>query len=52
MQYAGADARFAFLAVYAGDSLTEGNALLASVVAAGKFKGANLRQLTVVRIRP
>jgi hypothetical protein len=52
VHYVGADARFAFLAVYAGDSLPEGNALLASVVAAGKFKGANLRQLRVVRVRP
>jgi hypothetical protein len=52
VRYTGADERFAFLAVYAGDSLSEGNALLTSVAAAGKFKGANLRQLRVVRVRP
>lgn len=52
VQYAGADGRFAFLAVYAGATQAEGKAALASIVAGGRFKGANLRQLRAVRVRP
>ena len=50
--YTGVDARYGFLAVYAGGTRAEADAVLASVRAANRFPGANLRLMRVVRVHP
>lgn len=48
--YTGVDARYGFLAVYAGDSRAQADSALARVRATGRFPGANLRRMRVVRV--
>lgn len=43
--YTGINGNFGFMAAYAGKTLTEAKAFLKTVVATGKFKGANIRRL-------
>lgn len=50
--YTGVDARHGFLAVYAGDTRAAADAALARVRATGRFPGANLRRMQVVRVHP
>jgi hypothetical protein len=50
--YSGVDARYGFLAVYAGASRARADSALASVRATGRFPGANLRRMQVVRVHP
>ncbi|HEX2190737.1 MAG TPA: hypothetical protein VHG51_17645 [Longimicrobiaceae bacterium] len=50
--YAGVDARYGFLAVYAGESRAQADSVLARVRAAGRFPGANLRRMQAVRVYP
>jgi hypothetical protein len=50
--YSGVDARLAFLAVYAGESRAQADSALARVRATGRFPGANLRRVQVVRVHP
>ncbi len=50
--YTGVDARYGFLAVYAGDTRARADAALARVKATGRFPGANLRRMQVVRVHP
>jgi hypothetical protein len=50
--YTGVDVRYGFLAVYAGESRALADAALARVKATGRFPGANLRRMQVVRVHP
>ncbi|MET0400327.1 MAG: hypothetical protein ABW277_26290 [Longimicrobiaceae bacterium] len=50
--YTGVDDRYGFLAVYAGDTRARADAVLARVRATGRFPGANLRRMQVVRVHP
>lgn len=50
--YTGVDARYGFLAVYAGGTRAQADAALARVKATGRFPGANLRRMQVVRVHP
>lgn len=50
--YTGVDARHGFLAVYAGESRAQADSALARVKATGRFPGANLRRMRVVRVHP
>ncbi|HEV2735961.1 MAG TPA: hypothetical protein VGV85_14035, partial [Longimicrobiaceae bacterium] len=50
--YTGVDARYGFLAVYAGASRAQADSALAGVRATGRFPGANLRRMRVVRVHP
>lgn len=50
--YTGVDARHGFLAVYAGDTRAHADVALARVRATGRFPGANLRRMQVVRVHP
>jgi hypothetical protein len=50
--YTGVDGRYGFLAVYAGDTRARAEAALARVKATGRFPGANLRRMQVVRVHP
>jgi hypothetical protein len=50
--YTGVDARYGFLAVYAGASRAQADSALARVRATGRFPGANLRRMQVVRVHP
>ncbi|MEW5925875.1 MAG: hypothetical protein AB1941_00140 [Gemmatimonadota bacterium] len=50
--YTGVDSRYGFLAVYAGGTRAEAEAALAQVKATGRFPGANLRRMRVVRVHP
>ncbi|HYP01088.1 MAG TPA: hypothetical protein VER76_12925 [Pyrinomonadaceae bacterium] len=45
--YAGTESSAHFMAVYAGRTRAEANAMLARVKATGKFAGANLRRLSI-----
>ena len=45
--YAGAQSGAHFMAVYAGRTRAEANAMLARVKATGKFAGANLRRMSI-----
>ena len=45
MAYSNTSDNSAFMAVYAGKTLTEANAFLKNVKATGKFSGANLRRM-------
>ena len=48
--YTGVDARYGFLAVYAGESRAQADTALARVRATGRFPGANLRRMRVVQV--
>lgn len=50
--YTGVDARYAFLAVYAGDTRARADSALARVRATGRFPGANLRWMQAVLVHP
>lgn len=50
--YTNVNDKFAFLAVYAGEERRAAEALLAEVKASGRFPGANLRRMQVVRVSP
>lgn len=50
--YTGVDARYGFLAVYAGERRAQADSALARVRATGRFPGANLRRMQVVRVHP
>ncbi len=50
--YTNVNAKFGFLAVYAGEERTAAEALLEQVKAAGKFPGANLRRMQAVFVSP
>lgn len=50
--YGGADARYGFLAVYAGETRAQAAGVLARVKETGRFPGANPRRMEVVRVRP
>jgi hypothetical protein len=50
--YTGVDSRYGFLAVYAGGTRAQADAALALVRATGRFPGANLRRMQVVRVHP
>ena len=50
--YTGVDARHGFLAVYAGATRARADSALARVRATGRFPGANLRRMQVVRVHP
>jgi hypothetical protein len=50
--YTGVDARYGFLAVYAGATRAQADATLALVRATARFPGANLRMMRVVRVHP
>ena len=50
--YTGVDARYGFLAVYAGGTRAQADTALARVRATGRFPGANLRRMRVVRVHP
>jgi hypothetical protein len=41
-----------FIAVYAGRTSAEAKSLLAQIKTSGKFPGANLRRMQVVRVSP
>ncbi|HEX2091148.1 MAG TPA: hypothetical protein VHG28_02055 [Longimicrobiaceae bacterium] len=48
--YTGVDARYGFLAVYAGTTRAAAERVLAGVRAGGRFPGANLRRMRAVRV--
>lgn len=50
--YEGVDARYGFLAVYAGETWAQADSALARVRAAGRFPGANLRRMRAVLVYP
>lgn len=50
--YTGVDARYGFLAVYGGETRAQAERVLASVRETGRFPGANLRRMRVVRVHP
>ena len=45
VSYSNTSAKAQFMAVYAGNTLAEANAMLAKVKATGKFPGANIRRM-------
>jgi hypothetical protein len=50
--YTNVDEKLAFLAVYAGEERGAAERLLAEIRASGRFPGANLRRMQVVRVSP
>jgi hypothetical protein len=52
VSYTGADERLGFLAVYAGRSRSEGDSVLASILAVGSWPDANLRRMHVRYVHP
>lgn len=50
--YTGVDARYGFLALYAGETRAGADSALARVRATGRFPGANLRRVQAVRVHP
>ena len=52
IRYTNVNAKFSFLAVYAGATLKEANKRLAEVKAGGKFAGANVRKMQAVFVFP
>jgi hypothetical protein len=52
IRYTNVNDKFAFLAIYAGDTLKEAKKRLAEITASKRFPGANIRKMQAVQVSP